>query len=388
MLTQSLTCHIIPPPIHYTLDFRQDLLENCQQLAEFVCKLGSKIAIISNSRIGPLYGEALNAALNKLGLESFLFILEEGEAYKTRLSKQNLEDQLFEKKMGRDTCLIALGGGVVMDIAGFIASTYCRGIPLVMIPTSLLGMVDASIGGKTAVNLPYGKNLIGTIYQPNKVLIDVSFLKTLPLKELINGFAEIIKHALIADKEYFHYLNEHVQALLELDLQKIEQVIYVSCKIKKQIVELDEKETGMRHVLNFGHTIAHALEKLSHYTLSHGEAIAIGIAVESYLAHLEGYLKQSELEAILKLMQKFKFPFQLPREFSCQKLMEAMNLDKKARSSQARFVLIDGIGKTVDFDEEYCTLVSHENLNKALQWMSHDLCCDSGTLSSRDKRTN
>ena len=165
-----------------------------------------------------------------------------------------MENQLFEKGLGRDTCVIALGGGVVTDMAGYVAATYCRGIPLVMIPTSLLGMVDASIGGKTGVNVSYGKNMLGCIYQPKKVFIDLFTLKTLPKKELTNGVVEMIKHGLIADDNLFEYLEKHSDQLLALDFSFLEKAIFESCRIKKEIVEQDEKENGKRHLLNFGHT--------------------------------------------------------------------------------------------------------------------------------------
>jgi len=374
----SLICEIHPPSIRYEIEFSRNLLEDFSSLGEFVSKQGSKVAIISNSLVGPLYGSSLCLSLNDFGIESHLFVFEDGEAYKSRSTKESIENQMFEKKFGRDTCLIALGGGVVMDMGGFIAATYCRGISLVMIPTSLLGMVDACIGGKTGVNLSYGKNLSGSIYQPKKVFIDPFMLKTLSKPELKNGMAEMVKHALILDSQFFDYLDQNAQALLDLDIEKIEKAIYMSCQIKKRVVELDEKETGMRRLLNFGHTVAHALEKLNHYHLSHGEAVAIGLATESYLACLEGYLDPWLLNSILKLLQKFRFSFSFSERFPLELFKEAMSLDKKARCNQARFVMIDKIGSSLKFDGEYCASVHSDHINQALKWMYHDLCCYTG----------
>jgi len=251
-----------------------------------------------------------------------------------------------------------------------------------MIPTSLLGMVDASIGGKTAVNLTYGKNLIGTIYQPKKVIIDSSVLKTLPLRELKNGLTEMIKHAIILDASYFSYLEKHVEDLLHLEQDKMNQAIYTSCQIKKTIVESDEKELGLRRILNFGHTIGHALEKVSHYQIAHGEAVAIGILVESYLSFLTGYLSKKALDSILTLVHQFNFPFKLPCEVNNQSIITAMQMDKKATRSQARFVMINEIGSTLDFDGNYCTTLDLEPINKALNWMFHDLCSHSRAFFS------
>ena len=233
----------------------------------------------------------------QLGLEAILFSFPNGEQHKSRATKEKLEDQLFEKELGRDICVIALGGGVTTDLGGYLAATYCRGVPLVMMPTSLLGMVDASIGGKTGVNTPYGKNLVGSIYQPKKVLIDPATLQSLPLKELRNGIVEMIKHGLILDRDYFTYLNEHADQLLELDLSILEKAIFESCRIKREIVEQDDRESGKRNLLNFGHTVGHALENLTHYSLAHGEAVAIGILVESHLAVQLGHLNSNDFDA-------------------------------------------------------------------------------------------
>ena len=255
-----------------------------------------------------MYGEPLQRELASSGLEAFLFSFSNGEQYKTRETKEILENQLFEKGLGRDTCVIALGGGVVTDIAGYVAATYCRGIPHVMFPTSLLGMVDASIGGKTSVNVPYGKNMVGCIYQPRKVVIDLSTLISLPKKEFANGVVEMIKHGLIADCKLFEDLEKHSDELLALNAVKLEQTIFESCRIKKEIVEQDEKENGKRRLLNFGHTIGHALERLTHYSLSHGEAVAIGLLVESYLSVRLGILDQKSFERIKKILLQYGLP--------------------------------------------------------------------------------
>ncbi|HEV8051302.1 MAG TPA: 3-dehydroquinate synthase family protein, partial [Parachlamydiaceae bacterium] len=248
-MKQLLTCKIPSIASTYEIEIDHGVVDN---QTYSLTSLASKFAIISDDIVGPLYARKLQQALSLHGSEVHLFTFPHGELHKTRTTKEMLENRLFVKGLGRDTCLIALGGGVVSDIAGYLAATYCRGIPLVLIPTSLLGMVDASIGGKTGVNVPQGKNLLGCIYQPKKVLIDPSFLKTLPKKELVNGIVEMIKHGVIADSAYFEFLEKQADKLLGPDSNQLVKAIFGSCCIKNGIVEQDEKENGKRRLLNFG----------------------------------------------------------------------------------------------------------------------------------------
>lgn len=344
--------------------------------AHYLRSLASRFAILTDDQVAPLYGEPLRKALSNAGLETELFFFPHGEQHKTRATKEHLEDQLFEKRWGRDTCVIALGGGVVTDLAGYLAATYCRGIPLVMIPTTLLGMVDASIGGKTGINVPAGKNMLGCFYPPKKVIIDLSTLQTLPKKELANGFVEIIKHGLIADSNLFEFLEKNSPSLLALEKPFIEKAIFESCRIKKEIVEQDEKEQGKRHLLNFGHTVGHALEHLTHYTLPHGEAVAIGLCVESYLSLQQETLNQEAFDRLFHILIQYGLPFKLPSRFSIDALMEAMILDKKSRKGQPRFVMLEAIGSSLSHDSPYCIEIEPSLLRKALQWMNDALCCD------------
>ncbi len=289
-MIQNISCSFLSVAADYEIEIRNGLLENPHLIIPFIKNLGSKIAIITNDKLSALYGEKFQKALLRYNLETHLLVFKDGEQHKSRQTKEYLEDLMFEQSLGRDTCIVALGGGVVLDMGGYVAATYCRGIPLVMIPTSLLAMVDACIGGKTGVNVPSGKNLVGCIYQPKKIYIDSKFLSTLPLDERRNGIVEMIKHGVIADLTFFEFLETHTDQLLALNPEFIDQVILQSCLIKKEIVEQDEREIGKRRLLNFGHTIGHALEKLHHYLLPHGEAVAIGMLVESYLAYLMGHL--------------------------------------------------------------------------------------------------
>lgn len=371
-MTQKLICKISNSPDHYEIEIGHGLLK---LLPPHLNQLASKFVIITDDQIASLYGKQLQNHLISSGLDTYLFSFPHGEQHKTRKTKEILEDQLFEKGLGRDTCIIALGGGIVTDIAGYVAATYCRGIPLIKIPTSLLGMVDASIGGKTGVNVPYGKNMLGCIYQPKKVMIDLSFLKTLPKKELANGTVEMIKHGLIADANVFEDLEKYSNQFLALDAAVLAKLVSESCRIKKEIVEQDEKEKGLRHLLNFGHTVGHALEHLTEYTLSHGEAVAIGILVESYLSLKLGILNQNDFDRIKKVLVQYGLPLQLPTQFSIQAILNAMTLDKKSLKGQPRFVIIEAIGSVKIFDSNYCIPIEESLLKKALQWMNDDLCC-------------
>ncbi len=367
---KKLTCTIPGKQVSYDIEMQMDLLDQPKFLADRLAKLGSRFAIITNANMAGLHGERLKKSLSEAGLEWASFTFPSGEQHKTRLIKEELENQLFEQGFGRDSCVIALGGGVVTDLAGFLAATYCRGVSLVMMPTSLLGMVDASIGGKTGVDVPYGKNLIGAIYQPKKVLIDLSTLRTLPVRELRNGVVEMIKHGLIIDSAYFDYLDRHAKELLELNPEVLQKVIYESCRIKKEVVESDERESGKRHLLNFGHTIGHALEHLTHYSIAHGEAVAIGLLVESHLSVQLGLLDQVDFDRTIGVLRKYGLPLQLPKRFSNKEMLDVMALDKKSLKGNPRFVMINGIGSSVECDGAYCMPVEEKILLNALDWMS------------------
>lgn len=369
-MTRKLTCTIPRTPDFYDIEIEAGSLE---RQASYLSTLASRFAIITDDKVAALYGEQLSRTLISAGLENHLFSFPGGEQNKTRATKELVENQLFNCGLGRDTCVIALGGGVVTDIAGYIAATYCRGIPLVMIPTSLLGMVDASLGGKTGVNVPHGKNMLGCIYQPKKVVIDPLTLKSLPKKELSNGVVEMIKHGLIDDLNFFEFLERHSSSILTLDLSIIEDAIFESCRIKKKIIEQDEKESSKRRLLNFGHTIGHALEKTTNYALSHGEAVATGILVESYISTQLGKLPQSSFARIQTILIKFGLPQKLPDQFNMQAIFKAMAMDKKSIEGKPRFVIIENIGSPCSYHFNYCTAIDESLINQALNWMNDDL---------------
>lgn len=327
---------------------------------------GKRFVIITDSTVKRLYGNALQKHLQNLGLDVLLLSFPAGERYKSRKTKEKIENEMLSQKLGKDTCVIALGGGVVTDLAGFVAATYGRGLPFISIPTTLLGMVDASIGGKTGINTPEGKNLIGSYYSPSLILMDLDTLKSLPKKEFINGMAEVIKYGLIGSQKLFNIVKKKASP----DLKKI---IELSIKEKKRVIEKDPQEKGLRRVLNFGHTLGHAIESAAGYKMGHGEAIAIGMIGESYMSLRMGFLKEADFRQVCEIFKQYGFSLKLPRSATLDVLREKMMVDKKSASSRPRFVLIESIGKVKSFNGEYCTAVEDTLLKDTLKRIHNEI---------------
>lgn len=335
-------------------------------IGEELQRLGSKFALFCDEKIAGDLGKKWHAHLEKCGLNVVLFTFPSGELEKSRERKAALEDMLLSQGFGRDTCMIALGGGVTTDLIGYLASTYCRGVHLVLAPTTLLAMVDAAIGGKTAVNTRFGKNLIGTFYPADQILIDPNTLSSLPISEWTNGIAEVIKYALIHSPQLFQMLRSWNRT----DIKQVEMIIQECVLIKAKVVEMDfEEKLGLRRILNFGHTIAHALELLENYRLSHGEAVAIGMLVESFISVREGHLPQASLSEIEELIRSFPFALKISGEVTREKMLKALLLDKKNTKGAVRFVLLEKIGACHPFNKEYCTTISEKTLDESLSWM-------------------
>jgi len=344
--------------------FIQEGWLNCEHFVQRILPLARRFVLLTDSTLKDLYGSRLAHFLQESGLEVDLLYFPAGETSKCRKTKEQIEDEMQKRGIGKDAALIALGGGVVGDMAGFIASTYCRGIPWVFLPTTLLAMVDASIGGKNGVNTSFCKNAIGTIYHPLYVFMDLKSLCTLPEKEMRNGFAEMIKHGLIQDAAYFSFLEQNSQALLSLDSSVLLQAIQDSCRIKESVVILDSEEAGLRQILNFGHTIAHALEAAESYQISHGEAVAIGLLVESFLSWKMGYLDKSSFLRIENILHSYHF---LQSEISYSpEFFASMTLDKKAEGGVPRFVLLEAIGRTKRFSGQYTLKIPLEIVKERL----------------------
>jgi len=304
-----------------------------------------KVAVITNPTVQQLYADRVLTVLAREGFAATLVVIPDGEEYKNLATLEKIYDALIEKGFDRTCGLAALGGGVVGDITGFAAATFLRGIPFVQVPTTLLSQVDSSVGGKTAVNHPLGKNLIGAFYQPRHVHIDVSTLESLPQREYLAGMAEVIKYGIIRDARFFAWLCEQRERLRRLDRQVLVHAVMRSCQIKADIVEIDETESSLRAILNYGHTFGHAVETLTGYgVIKHGEAVAIGMAVAA-LASLElGCCTRADVEAIRALLTSFSLPV-APPDFPLDDYLKAMGRDKKVREGVLRFVLNQGIGE-------------------------------------------
>lgn len=329
--------------------------------------LGRAAAVISDSNVAPRYGQRLLFDLEKAGVLAHLLSFPSGEKSKSRKIKEEIEDQMFQLGLGRDTVILALGGGVVGDLAGFIAATYHRGIPYIQIPTTLLSQVDSSIGGKTAIDVPYGKNLLGAFHQPKRVYIDPETLETLPRRELRAGMAEVIKYAVILDPDLFGFLEANVKALLELEEAPLTHLLTRCCQLKANVVEADEREENLRKILNFGHTIGHALERWGGYGRLHGEAVAVGMVVEGWIACRVGCLDQDALGRIQGLLERFDLPSCLPAGVEVEEVVQATYWDKKARQGRPQYVIPHRIGEMEARDGLYGIPVEEEVVRWALR---------------------
>jgi 3-dehydroquinate synthase len=330
---------------------------------DVIAKLGTSFVIITDENLKNKYGKQLAEKLDN----TLLVAIPPGEESKTRDVKAGIEDAMLNELMGRDTVVIALGGGVITDIAGFVAATYCRGIPFVSIPTSLLAMVDAAIGGKTGVNTLHGKNMIGAFYNPTFLIYDLSLLLSLPDEEMLSGLAEVIKYGAICDETLFVLIERNKMAWDAKDSSLLEALISHSVMHKNAVVEADAKESGMRRILNFGHTIGHALEKTMDYALSHGNAVAIGMLAEARLANLLGHLDDFSYERIKEVIDLYKFPLHISA--TANELIDAMRLDKKSAEKTPRFTLLSGIGSHLKSDGAYCESVPEHTLRVVLAEM-------------------
>lgn len=309
-----------------------------------------KFAVITDSNVKDPYGEPILHRLKDAGYQADLFVFEAGEKSKTRQTKEMIEDAMLAKQYRRDCCVIAVGGGVVTDLAGFVAGTYGRGVPFINYATTLLAAADASVGGKTAVDTPLATNLIGMFNQPEKVYLDIATWKTLPKREVISGLAETIKHACLGSKEFFNYLDEHMEKILSLQKEACEHIAEENCKIKYHVVMKDERESGLREVLNLGHTVGRAIETVSDYRLLHGEAVSIGMVAEVKLAYRLGYVTERERDAVIALLKKAELPVSIPEYIDREALVKKLYTDKKVRDGKLRFVIQKGIGDIVEFE--------------------------------------
>jgi len=301
------------------------------------------LVVVSDSRVARLHGRTLISRLAAARMPHVLFAFQPGDRSKTRRTKERLEDAMVRAGAARDWAVVALGGGVTGDLAGFAAGTYMRGIPWFNIPTTLLAMVDASLGGKTSVNTPAGKNLVGLFHQPEAVLVHAGFLRSLPRPRWLDGTSEIIKHAAVLDRTLFEVLERALPLHASTSSRLLDRIIERSVRIKARIVTADEREQGRRSLLNFGHTIGHGLERAAGYRISHGRAVALGMVVEARISTLTGRLPPADCARLVRLVQRAGFS--LPRRpLPAGAVLEALRVDKKKRSGSVRFVLLRRIG--------------------------------------------
>lgn len=341
-----MTRTTVPVPLAggdaYEIMIGPGLLEELPEILAARCP-AAHYAVITDSSVQTHYGDRVVTAI-AAHAACTLHAFPAGEWNKTRETWSALSDALLHAHVGRDAAVVALGGGVVGDVAGFVAATYLRGIPYVHVPTSLLAMIDSSIGGKTGVDVPAGKNLVGAFHQPRTVVADLTTLATLPPPQLAAGMAEALKHGAIADARYFDQLVERAETIRAGDADALFDVVRRSVEIKAQIVTEDTHERGVRGILNFGHTVAHALETVCGYELLHGEAVALGMVAEARLGAAHGVTHASVPERLRAAIEAFELPLDAPERASSQALLEVMRHDKKVRGGSVRFALVEKVG--------------------------------------------
>ncbi len=333
--------------------------------------LGKRYAVITDSQVGQLHGDTLMEALKHAGLNAQLFVFPAGESSKNRQEKEHLEDAMLEAGLGRDSAVIALGGGVVGDLAGFVAATYMRGIPVIQVPTTTLAMADSAIGSKTAVDVPYGKNLIGAFHSPEAVYMDMKLLSTLDERNYYAGLVELIKHGFIQRPSLQEYLAEHKETIVSRGGAEypavMEELLYQNSAVKNDVVSQDQKENNLRKILNYGHTLGHAVEMSSNFQMIHGECVAVGIAYAAYLAQQLGLCDADWAGEQIRILREYRQECRIPEGISTDTLIEIMKHDKKARNGQIEFVLLAGPGQPVQQDGEYGIPVKEDILRQTIK---------------------
>ena len=324
--------------------------------------IASRYVVLADDYVAQLYGSTVMASLERAGIKAEMLTFPRGEASKNLQVFADLSSKLAQMGLDRSSGLIALGGGVTGDLAGFLAASYMRGIPFVQIPTTLLSQVDSSVGGKTGVDIPEGKNLVGAFYQPKAVYIDTAVLTTLPVEELLGGVAEVIKYGVIRDFEFYCFLEKNLDAILALNPPVIQEMIHTCCKIKAEVVAEDEREADLRRILNFGHTIGHAVEAASNFSLIHGHAVAIGMVAALRLAVSSGLCKRKEAGRVATLIHAFGLPTEIPEGMDAQSIKAYIKTDKKSIAGSVFYVLPTTIGKVIITNE-----LTEEQIDTVLQ---------------------
>ncbi len=350
----------------YTIELTQDFSALCGHLQQLGYQKEQKVCIVTDSHVAPLYADEVKRLVSSAFNAVFVYTFEAGEHHKNLETVNGLYEYLILNHFDRRDFLIALGGGVVGDLTGFTAATYLRGIDFIQVPTTLLSQVDSSIGGKTGVDFLQYKNMVGAFYQPRLVYINLSVLVSLPKRQIISGMGEIIKHGLIKDRTYYEWLTEMHDEILQLQPESIEEMVYRSCNIKRAVVENDPTEKGERALLNFGHTIGHAIEKLCDFSLYHGECVGLGILAATYLSMQLGNLTAADLDGIRKCLVSFGFQTDI-KGLAPQEVLAASKSDKKMVGTQVKFILLSDIGNAYIYRE-----LSDDQILDAISYVCHD----------------
>jgi len=330
----------------YSIEVGAGLIDDPARYAPHLA--GRRAALVTSTVVAPIYGERVGAALREAGAEVIEVILPDGEEQKTWQTLNLVFEALLAARCDRQTMIVALGGGVVGDLAGFAAAVYQRGVPFIQVPTTLLAQVDSSVGGKTAINHPLGKNMVGAFYQPEAVIADVCTLETLPMRELRAGMAEVIKHGIIRDPAFFSWIEQNLDRLLARDADALTHAVVRSCQIKAEVVAADERESGLRAILNFGHTFGHAIESgLGYGHWVHGEAVAAGMVMAADLSARAGMLPRADSERIRDLIARAGLPITGPASLPPGRYLDLMAVDKKASRGSIRFILLEKPGSAV-----------------------------------------
>ncbi|MCH5325134.1 MAG: 3-dehydroquinate synthase [Eubacterium sp.] len=355
----------------YQIEIGRDLSDELtRDLTRGLIKGVKKYAIVTDSTVRPLYAEPIRKKLTDAGFSSDIFEIPAGEKSKTRAMKEFIEDSMLEKGYRRDCCIIAVGGGVVSDLAGFTAGTFGRGIPFIIYSTTLLAAADASIGGKTAVDTPLATNLIGLFNQPKKVYIDINTWKTLPERELRSGLAETIKHGCLGSGSLFTFLEDNIEKIFVCDDHACEYIANMNCEVKYKVVMKDERESGLREVLNLGHTVGRAIETVSGYELLHGEAVAIGLMAQVMLGMRLGYISPKNAERVKALLSRAGLPVSIPEYIDKRELVQKLYTDKKVRDGKLRFVFQKEIGDMMCFGKnQYGKEIAEEYIAEIIDMM-------------------
>jgi len=345
----------------YPICIGQNLLEQSELITQHIP--GNSALIVSNETVAPLYMDAVEKSLGNIRHKTL--VLADGEEYKNLNVLNTIYDALLQNRLDRNTTLIALGGGVIGDITGFAAATYQRGVHLIQIPTTLLSQVDSSVGGKTAVNHPMGKNMIGAFYQPKAVIADTNTLNTLDNRQLSSGIAEVIKYGLIRDTEFLQWLENNIDKLINRDADALAYAIERSCQNKAEVVAADERESGQRALLNLGHTFGHAIETGMGYGVwLHGEAVASGMVMAARLSNKLDWISEAEVDRVINILERANLPVKAPEQMSADKFVDLMSLDKKVSDGVLSLVLYKSLGKAI-ISKDYTEAILRETISES-----------------------